>query len=84
MVICCKNTCRFETELKSKSDFSGNISVSGIVKAVEEYGGEYDFKNDNGIFIFRLIMNLSQDNNQKDNVALRDKEKNTEIETKGV
>ncbi len=84
LVICCKNTCRFETELKSKSDFSGNISVSGIVKAVEEYGGEYDFKNDNGIFIFRLIMNLSQDNNQKDNVALRDKEKNTEIETKGV
>lgn len=84
LVICCKNTCRFETELKSKSDFSGNISVSGIVKAVEEYGGEYDFKNDNGIFIFRLIMNLSQDNNQKDNVALREKEKNTEIETKGV
>lgn len=84
LVICCKNTCRFETELKSKSDFSGNISVSSIVKAVEEYGGEYDFKNDNGIFIFRLIMNLSQDNNQKDNTTLRDKEENTEIETKGV
>ncbi len=84
LVICCKNTCHFETELKSKSDFSGNISVSSIVKAVEEYGGEYDFKNDNGIFILRLIMNLSQDNNQKDNTTLRDKEENTEIETKGV
>lgn len=84
LVICCKNTCRFETELKSKPDFTGNLSVSSIVKAVEEYGGEYDFKNDNGIFIFRLIMNLSQDNNQKDNIALRDKEKNAEIETKGV
>lgn len=71
LVICCKNTCRFETELKygqSKSDFTSNISVSSIIKEVQEYGGEYDFKNDNGTFVFRLVMNLSQDDGQKNNL----------------
>ena len=41
-----------------KTEFTGGIGVSSIVKAVEKYDGEYDFKNDNGVFVFRLIMNI--------------------------
>lgn len=61
LVICCSNTCRIETEImhgQPKPEFTGGIGVSSIVKTAEKYGGEYDFKNDNGIFIFRLIMNI--------------------------
>jgi len=61
LTIFCSNTCRFETELKDgqpKTEFTGGIGVSSIVKAAEKYGGEYDFKNDNGVFVFRLIMNI--------------------------
>lgn len=61
LVICCSNTCLIETEImhgQPKPEFTGGIGVSSIVKTAEKYGGEYDFKNDNGIFIFRLIMNM--------------------------
>ncbi len=61
LVICCSNTCRKETELKKgqpKPEFTGGIGVSSIIKTAQEYGGEYDFKNDEGVFIFRLIMNI--------------------------
>jgi len=61
LIIFCSNTCRMETELKDgqpKTEFTGGIGVSSIIKTAEKYEGEYDFKNDNGIFIFRLIMNL--------------------------
>ena len=57
----CSNTCRKETELKKgqpKPEFTGGIGVSSIIKTAQEYGGEYDFKNDEGVFIFRLIMNI--------------------------
>lgn len=61
LIILCSNTCRMETELKDgqpKAEFTGGIGVSSIIKTAEKYDGEYDFKNDNGIFIFRLIMNI--------------------------
>ncbi len=61
LVIFCSNTCRLETELKNgqpKPESTGGIGVLSIIKTAENYGGEYDFKNDNGIFIFRLIMNI--------------------------
>ncbi len=61
LIIFCSNTCRLETELENgqpKTEFTGGIGVSSIIKTAEKYGGEYDFKNDNGIFIFRLIMNI--------------------------
>lgn len=61
LVICCKNTCRIETELKNgqpKPEFTGGIGVLSIIKTAEKFDGEYDFKNDNGIFVFRLIMNI--------------------------
>ncbi|MCM1158715.1 MAG: ATP-binding protein [Bacteroidales bacterium] len=61
LVICCKNTCVIETELKNgqpKPEFTGGIGVSSIIKTAENFEGEYDFKNDNGVFVFRLIMNI--------------------------
>lgn len=64
LVIYCSNTCRLETEIKNgqpKPEFTGGIGVSSILKTAEKFGGEYDFKNDNGIFVFRLIMNIPSD-----------------------
>lgn len=60
LIISCSNTCRKETTLKDgkpKSEFTGGVGVSSIVRTAQKYGGEYDFKNDNGVFVFRLIMN---------------------------
>ncbi|MCM1039384.1 MAG: GHKL domain-containing protein [Roseburia sp.] len=64
LIIFCSNTCRLETEIKDgqpKTEFTGGIGVSSIIKTAEKYSGEYDFKNDNGVFIFRLIMNIPSD-----------------------
>ncbi|MCM1145869.1 MAG: GHKL domain-containing protein [Clostridium sp.] len=64
LIIFCSNTCRMETALKNgqpKTEFTGGIGVSSIIKTAEKYDGEYDFKNDNGVFIFRLIMNIPSD-----------------------
>lgn len=64
LIIFCSNTCRMETELKNgqpKAEFTGGIGVSSIIKTVEKYDGEYDFKNDNGVFVIRLIMNIPSD-----------------------
>ena len=64
LIIFCSNTCRMETELKNgqpKAEFTGGIGVSSIIKTAEKYDGEYDFKNDNGVFVFRLVMNIPSD-----------------------
>lgn len=64
LVICCKNTCTMETELKNgqpKPESTGGIGVLSIIKTAENFEGEYDFKNDNGVFVFRLIMNIPQE-----------------------
>lgn len=61
LIIFCSNTCRMETQLKNgqpKTEFTGGVGVSSIVRTAERYGGEYDFKNNNGVFVFRLIMNI--------------------------
>ncbi len=61
LAIICSNTCRIETEMKNgqpKPEFTGGIGVLSIIKTAENFGGEYDFKNDNGVFVFRLIMNI--------------------------
>lgn len=63
LVVCCRNTCRIETEFKNgqpKPEFTGGIGVLSITKTASKFKGEYDFKNDNGVFIFRLIMNLPE------------------------
>ncbi len=45
LIIFCSNTCRMETELKNgqpKTEFTGGIGVSSIIKTAEKYDGEYD------------------------------------------
>lgn len=62
LIISCSNTCRLDTELKDgqpKNEFTGGIGVSSIIGTAKKYGGEYDFKNDKGVFVFRLIMNIN-------------------------
>lgn len=64
LVIFCSNTCRRKAELKDgqpKTEFTGGIGVSSIIKTAGKYGGDYDFKNENGVFVFRLIMNIPPD-----------------------
>lgn len=61
LIISCSNTCRRETTLKDgkpKNEFTGGVGVSSIIRTAKKYDGEYDFKNDNGVFVFRLIMNI--------------------------
>lgn len=41
-----------------KPEFTGGVGVSSMVKAAKGYGGEPDFKNEDGVFIFRLILNI--------------------------
>lgn len=60
LIISCSNTCRKEATLKDgkpKSEFTGGVGVSSIIRTAKKYDGEYDFKNDDGVFVFRLIMN---------------------------
>ena len=61
LVICCRNTCRIETEFKDGQpmpEYTGGVGVLSIIKTAEKFDGEYDFKNENGVFVFRLIMNI--------------------------
>ena len=44
-----------------KPEATGGIGVMSIIKTAEKFAGEYDFKNDNGVFVFRLIMNIPRD-----------------------
>lgn len=61
LVIYCSNTCLEEVKLQNgqpKAESTGGIGVLSIIKTAQKYDGEYDFKNDNGVFIFRLIMSI--------------------------
>ncbi|MCM1245226.1 MAG: GHKL domain-containing protein [Roseburia sp.] len=61
LVIFCSNTCKKETQLKygqPDPEATGGIGVSSIIKTADNFDGEYDFKNDDGVFVFRLIMNI--------------------------
>lgn len=61
LVIYCSNTCLPEIEMKNgrpKPEATGGIGVLSIIKTAEKYNGECDFKNDNGVFVFRLIMSI--------------------------
>lgn len=65
LIISCSNTCRKETTLKDgkpKNEFTGGVGVSSIIRTAKKYNGEYDFKNDGGVFTFRLIMNTESGN----------------------
>lgn len=74
LIISCRNTCRLETELKNgqpKTEFTGGVGVSSIITTAEKYAGEYDFKNDNGVFVFRLVMNIEPENKKGGGKNLR-------------
>ena len=61
LIIVCSNTCRMETELKDgepKSEFTGGVGVSSIIRTAGKYDGECDFKNEEGVFVVRLVMNI--------------------------
>lgn len=63
LIMYCSNTCRLETEIKNgqpRPEATGGIGVLSIIKTAEKFDGEYDFKNDNGVFVFRLVMNIPQ------------------------
>ena len=73
LLISCRNTCRMETELKNgqpKTEFTGGVGVSSIIRTAEKYAGEYDFKNDNGEFVFRLIMNIGSEIKRDNNFGM--------------
>ena len=60
LIFACSNTCKMETKLKDgqpEAEFTGGIGVSSMLRSAEKYGGKYDFKNENGIFMFRLVLN---------------------------
>lgn len=64
LVIYCSNTCKAEAGIEKglpRPEDSGGIGAMSIVKTVEKFDGEYDFQNDNGVFIFRLVMNIPQE-----------------------
>lgn len=74
LIISCRNTCRLETELKGgqpKTEFTGGVGVSSITGTADKYGGEYDFKNDHGVFVFRLIMNIQPAARRSDTLEWR-------------
>lgn len=76
LIILCSNTCRKETILKDGkpgTEFTGGVGVSSIIRTAKKYDGEYDFKNDNGVFVFRLIMNTETE--QKENAQLATEER---------
>lgn len=61
LVISCSNTCKRGTALKDGkpgNEFTGGVGVSSIIRTAKKYDGECDFKNDDGVFVFRLIMNM--------------------------
>lgn len=75
LILSCSNTCRKETALKDgkpKSEFTGGVGVSSIIRAAKKYDGKYDFKNDNGVFVFNLIINAEPG---KRNIQLAAEEK---------
>lgn len=76
LIILCSNTCRKEAILKDgkpETEFTGGVGVSSIIRTAKKYDGEYDFKNDNGVFVFRLIMNAEPE--QKENAQLTAEER---------
>ena len=58
---------------KPETEFTGGVGVSSIIRTAKKYDGEYDFKNDDGVFVFRLIMNTEPE--QKENARLTTEEK---------
>lgn len=41
---------------KPGSELKKGVGVSSIIRTVKKYNGEYDFRNDDGVFVLRLIL----------------------------
>lgn len=64
LAIYCSNTCKMEAGVEKglpRPEDSGGLGAVSIVKTVEKFDGEYDFKNNHGMFIFRLVVNVLPD-----------------------
>lgn len=64
LAIYCSNTCKMEAQIEKglpRPEDSGGLGAMSIVKTVEKFDGEYDFKNDDGMFVFRLVVNIPTD-----------------------
>lgn len=78
LIISCRNTCKMGTELKGGqpgTEFTGGVGVSSITRTADKYAGEYDFKNDQGVFVVRLIMNVDSETKRMRNKNLRTEER---------
>lgn len=63
LIITCSNTCKKETAPKggkTGGGFKGGVGISSIIRTAKKYNGEYDFRNDNGVFVFRLILSMQE------------------------
>ncbi len=76
LIISCSNTCRKETTLKDgkpQNEFTGGVGVSSIIRTAKKYSGDYDFRNDDGVFTFRLIMNIESGNAGKEQIGAEER-----------
>ncbi len=63
LIISCRNTCRKEAASKNGKPGSGfrkGVGVSSIIRTAKKYNGEYDFRNDNGVFVVRLVLSMQK------------------------
>ncbi len=61
LIISCSNTCSREAGIRNgrpEPESTGGIGVLSIIRTAEKFDGEYHFKNENGVFVFQLMMNL--------------------------
>lgn len=61
LVLYCSNTCRQDiVYIKGGplAEETGEIGVLSIIKTVQKYEGEYDVKYEDGVFVFRLLLNI--------------------------
>ena len=62
VIIQCQNTSSKEVVFRKglpQSDKGGGMGVAGIMKAVSRYEGETDFSVQDGMFITRILLNLT-------------------------
>lgn len=61
LVLSCSSTCRQEimfTNDRLMTEDTGGIGILSILKTAEKYEGEYDYKYEDGSFVFRLLLNI--------------------------
>lgn len=56
------NTCSDQVKLENGRPKAGGVGVSSILRSVKRYGGEADFKVQDGEFILRILLNISGGN----------------------